>query len=229
MNEYQGRDNLAVMALARNYNNHLVSIVHSASGSGEHLVDFGAGQGTFALALAKMGHHVECVEPDSVLSGHVRSQGMKVYTSLDEIPASTVDVLYTLNVLEHIEDDESCLRAFHEKIKPQGTLVIYVPAFQLLYSSMDAKVGHFRRYTRKELQQKVERSGFQLKKCVYVDSLGFFASLAYRFIGSDSGEISPRSISIYDRYIFPLSRILDKVLSRLMGKNLLLVAVPLEK
>lgn len=226
MNEYEGRDNLAVMELAKNYNNHLVSIIHGASQAYDHLIDFGAGQGAFAQALTKLGRHVECVEPDPVLSGHIRGLGIKVYPSLDDIPASTADVLYTLNVLEHIEDDESCLRAFHKKIKPQGALVIYVPAFQLLYSSMDAKVGHFRRYTRKELQKKVERAGFQIKSCVYVDSLGFLASLAYRLIGSDSGEISPRSISIYDRHIFPLSRVLDKALSHLIGKNLLLIAVP---
>jgi hypothetical protein len=57
-----------------------------------------------------------------------------------------------------------------------------------------------------------------------VDSLGTMATLAYKVAGNRRGDISTRSVGAYDRYLFPASRVLDRVTGRLFGKNLALVA-----
>lgn len=116
------------------------------------------------------------------------------------------------------------LRALHSKLKPGGKLFIYVPAFQLLSSAMDKKVGHCRRYGRAELTDKVKEAGFRIIDSRYADSLGFLASLVYKWQGNDSGDINRGALKVYDRFVFPLSRAIDVFASSFVGKNLTLVA-----
>jgi hypothetical protein len=116
------------------------------------------------------------------------------------------------------------LRELHSKLKPGGKLFIYVPAFQLLSSAMDKKVGHCRRYGRAELTDKVNAAGFRIVDSRYADSLGFLASLVYKWQGNDSGDINRGALKVYDRFVFPLSRAIDVFASSFVGKNLTLVA-----
>jgi hypothetical protein len=57
----------------------------------------------------------------------------------------------------------------------------------------------------------------------YVYSLGFVASLAYRLLGR-IGELEPSAVAWYDRRVFPISRVLDRLTARWFGENLLLEA-----
>ena len=66
------------------------------------------------------------------------------------------------------------------KLKKNGILYLYLPAKMLLWSKMDES-GHYRRYEYKEIKIKCEKAGFKIKKIHYVDSIGFFASLAIKF------------------------------------------------
>jgi hypothetical protein len=110
------------------------------------------------------------------------------------------------------------------KLSPGGRLFIYVPAFQALFSSMDRKVGHFRRYRRTQLVQLIERAGLTVVRAKYVDSLGFLATLLYKLLGSNTGDLNRRSIVVFDRIVFPISRLFDLLLGRMLGKNLYVVA-----
>ena len=127
-------------------------------------------------------------------------------------------------MLEHIEDDSGALSVLHDRLKPGGRIIIYVPAFGVLFSSMDRLVGHHRRYRRRELSEKLRATGFAIESAYYVDSLGFFSALAYRLIGKETGVISPGAVKIYDRFLFPLSRLLDRLVLGSFGKNLVVVA-----
>jgi len=222
--QYSGTDNLETMSDARNYNGYLASLIFAQADRHMSIVDYGAGIGTFARTCAEHGLSIRCVEPDIEQSKIIKASGISVSPTLTEIPNESVDLLYTLNVLEHIEDDQAALLDIYTKLKPGGRLLIYVPAFQILYSSMDRKVGHYRRYTRAELIRKTTNTGFVVLRNRYIDSLGFAASLLYKMVGSDSGTIGRRSILIYDRLIFPVSRVLDRLFSGLLGKNVYLLA-----
>ena len=59
-----------------------------------------------------------------------------------------------------------------------------------------------------------------------MDSLGFFATLLFKVGDNGGGDINRRALRLYDRAIFPLSRIVDSVTRRWFGKNLLLIARP---
>jgi SAM-dependent methyltransferase len=221
---YTGVDNLEVMQEAVNYNRYLLDIVRRYAPAHGKVLDFGAGGGQFAAPLSKQGMDITALEPDQRLQQRLRTQGIRAVGSTDDVPDGSFDFIYTLNVLEHIDDDVGALRALHGKLVDKGKLLIYVPAFPILYTSMDAKVHHVRRYTRATLLASVRAAGFRIDRVEYVDSIGFFATLLFKLIGNKDGDVSPAALKLYDRTVFPLSRALDLLARRWFGKNLLLTS-----
>jgi glycosyltransferase involved in cell wall biosynthesis/phospholipid N-methyltransferase len=82
------------------------------------------------------------------------------------------DTVVCLNVLEHIEHDDAALHKLYDVLLPGGKLALYVPADQKLFGTMDEQVGHFRRYSREQLQQAVEAAGFIVEKVTYQNIFG---------------------------------------------------------
>lgn len=220
---YSGRDNLEAMRQASRYNAYLVNLVRSHA-VGASVLDHGAGAGTFAVPLSRSGMAVLCMEPDTELRASLQQAGLDVVARLEDVREGSIDYAYTLNVLEHIEDDAEALRQLFRCLRPGGRLLVYVPAFAVLYSQMDRHVGHFRRYRRRTLVESLRASGFDVSSARYVDSLGFFATLVYKLIGSRSGRIGAGSVSFYDSMVFPLSRVVDTLTFGSFGKNLAVVA-----
>lgn len=223
--DYGGRNNLEVMREAKKYNRFLLNLVMSEARNNELIVDFGAGNGTFSLPIASTGNRLVCIETDPTLSSQLSSHGLEVVSSLDLLEDSSVDYLYTLNVLEHIEDDVAIARLWMQKLRPGGRLFVYVPAFEVLYSSMDRKVGHLRRYTKPMLISTLSRAGFHVIESKYADSLGFFATLLYKAIDDQEGALNIRMLKAYDKWVFPVSRLLDVFASPFAGKNVYARAV----
>mgnify|MGYP002713093186 FL=1 len=224
MVEYTGTDNLDVMADARNYNDYLLGLVMSYSSEDDKMLDFGAGIGTFASEVAKLRPNVLCVEPDVKQAQRISDLGLAVVSNLGLVEESSMDLIYSFNVLEHIKNDSDVLKELYSKLKEGGRILVYVPAFPVLYSSMDKKVGHYRRYKKSGLSHLMIDNGFCIEKARYVDSAGFVAALAYKFIGSKEGDISRFGLLIYDRFIFPLSRIMDVLTGSVFGKNVYVIA-----
>ena len=203
---YAGAAELEAMEVARNYNDYLASAVLSRADPSRPVLDFGAGLGTHARALRGRDLDVRCVEVDVGLSRALKAEGFETATSVTEFGPEAFGCIYSLNVLEHIEDDAAALRELYSATQRGGRLVVYV-----------------RRYRKRSLTALVTHAGFRVERCRYVDSLGFAAALAYRFV-SRSGGLSPQTVKRYDRFVFPLSRRIDCVTNRWIGKNLLLEA-----
>ena len=225
LHQHSGGENLEVMQEAENYNNYLRQLVRRYSGDTTTALDFGAGIGTFSDSLDLPPQQVRCVEPDAAARELLTGKGFRAHESLTEIDGASVAYVFTLNVLEHIEDDVAILQELYRVLEPGGRILVYVPAFSILYTSMDAHVGHYRRYRMTGLVKLLEVAGFNVNKRAYADALGFFATLVYRL--TDSPEPKPLNrhmVRLYDRYLFPLSRLLSLPLSRVLGKNLYVVA-----
>ena len=207
-----------------------------------NLLEFGAGIGTIAtLFTTSKGLKPKCLEIDPNLKRILVDRGFKCYDNIQQID-ELFDGVYTSNVLEHIEDDVHTLQQIRLVMKTQSNLVVYVPAFQCLYSSWDASVGHRRRYDKKELLLKLNSAGFEVIKIYYVDALGFFASFAARILrhrastklndekAANYHVASPLVLFIYDRLFYRVSRIFDFIGFRyIFGKNILAVAKVREK
>ncbi len=220
---YSGHENLLVMQHAKNYNRFLDDAIREYGAKADTVVDFGAGVGALAVEARKWAKRLICVEPDPKQLNILASAGFESIADMAELPDSSVDYIYCINVLEHIEPDREIMASMFRKLRPGGLLFIYVPAFQFLYSSMDQRVGHVRRYSRHDLNTKVSEAGFSIQRSVYVDFLGVFSTLAYKCFGDKQGTINLNALKVYDKIIFPLSRFLDIFFGMIAGKNLFLV------
>jgi SAM-dependent methyltransferase len=85
---------------------------------------------------------------------------------------ATFDQLVCLDVIEHIENDKEALEAMYGLLKPNGKILLSVPAVSKLYGPKDIKVGHYRRYDRDVLISLFETTGFQVKTVRYWNFLG---------------------------------------------------------
>tara|TARA_B100001564_G_scaffold344951_1_gene343027 strand:+ start:56 stop:769 length:714 start_codon:yes stop_codon:yes gene_type:complete len=226
---YSGKEELENSSkFLKNYNSEVVKIFFNHFKSkGNKILDFGAGIGTLSTLYEKMsGIKPICIEIDLENRKYLKSRGFVVFKSIFN-SKNNFDAIFSSNVLEHIEDDQKTLNDIYKKLNKDGLLFLFLPAFEMLYSDMDKKVGHFRRYSIHEIKKKLKKAKFQIVYCCYLDSLGFFASFVMKIIGYDEkkGIGSPKSLKFYDKYIIPISFFLDRIgLKFFFGKNLILLA-----
>jgi SAM-dependent methyltransferase len=220
---YSGTDNLEIMEEASNYNAFLLNLVTAHTRLDDEILDFGAGTGVLARPLAAAGYRISCIEPAEQLRSRLQASGLVTYPVGQELASESFDLIYTFNVLEHIQDHGGTLVMLRRLLKPGGQLVVYVPAFPILYSSIDRKIGHLRRYRHAELGALLQEAGMRIGYLGYQDSLGFAAALIFKLVGNDNGNISRRALLACDRYVFGVSRFIDRWASRFFGKNLLAV------
>jgi len=208
-----------------NYNTFIVSkFIKHASGR-KHVLDFGAGVGTLSKIYTNLDPKAKlfCVELDRKQLALISDRGFESAESLND--DSSFEYIFTSNVLEHIEDDSLALKTLFKNLTPDGKLGIFVPANQLVYSHIDKKLEHFRRYSKSDLVNKVMKAGFKIDDCHYVDSIGLFAWLFAKVFKLEFSQKGSSLLKIYDKYIWPLSRLLDNLVFKyLFGKNLLLLA-----
>ena len=215
---YSGVDVLEALEGAHNYNDYLTRLIRESAESTD-LIDFGAGIGTFSKRLRTVGYNVTCVEPDPLQRRRLEEQGFDTLENITGVADNSVSFVFSLNVFEHIQDDSAALREIRQKLKPGGTLLIYVPAFACLWTSLDEKLCHYRRYTKKTLRRLVEQEGFVVEDARYADSLGFIATLVFRLLNKNVSALTATSISFYDQWLFAPSRVLDRLFGRWFGKN----------
>lgn len=222
--QYTGDDYLAALENAKNYNAYIASeIAKFLRNEDEKIIDFGAGTGMLArIVQAKTGKCIQCLEPaDNLQSFHPNG----TLKSLQEVDNGAVDFIYSSNVLEHIQDDKAIIADMERVLRHGGRLVLYLPAFSYLFSAMDRKVGHYRRYNKRMIKALFDGGSWTIKKLRYVDCLGFPGTLWFKAFGPRGGEFRRTPLLFYDRAVFPLSRALDIATGGILfGKNILACA-----
>ena len=220
---YSGKEVLDEQKVLTKYNRFILKQFARYIQDNDNVLDFGAGIGTFARLVKREGVNLHCIEKDGQQMEYLKENGFSCSAELPE-KRDFYDVVYSINVLEHIEDDRAVLDEIRGILKPGGILVLWVPAFQILYSSFDRRVGHLRRYSRKGLKKKVAESGYDIKRLKYSDSLGWFVTLLFKLIGSRKGRINRKVLLFYSNFLLPISILMDRVLSPFIGKNLIVIA-----
>ena len=134
-----------------------------------------------------------------------------------------VDTVVMVNVLEHIQNDREVLFQLCRILRPGGHLLIFVPALRGLMSKLDLLFGHFRRYHRAELLEKITQAGGEVQLCRYFDFLGVFPwFLLNKLMGATT--FNPKLVHINDKFVVPISAAVERVISPPFGKNIILVA-----
>ncbi|MFH0791561.1 MAG: class I SAM-dependent methyltransferase [Candidatus Omnitrophota bacterium] len=141
--------------------------------------------------------------------------------AITQFKGERVDTISCVNVLEHIKDDLGALRHMQEMLKPQGRLVVLVPALPCLYGSLDACHGHQRRYTQKALKAKMRSAGFYIEAWRYVNFFGVFTwFLAGRVL--KQRKFSKKTCYQLDK-IVPLLRWIERGFRLPWGQSLMMV------
>jgi SAM-dependent methyltransferase len=199
---------------------------------GGKVLETGAGIGQMTELLRRYHpiSHLLCVEPNPEFCAEHRRKFPEIDflsgTIKDVPPESAWNAIVSVNVLEHIRDDVGELRRYFELLKVrQGRLCLIVPARPEIYAPIDRRFGHFRRYTRQELQQKLTDADFRIEKLVYFNSLGYFAWWAsFRLL--KQRRFNPMQVRLFDSMVFPVINWCETRLFRPpIGQSLIAVAV----
>jgi SAM-dependent methyltransferase len=132
------------------------------------------------------------------------------------------DTAFSLNVFEHIEDDQLALEHTCQLLQPGGTFILIVPAHQWLYGPMDSSIGHFRRYTKKMARKKLEQAGFQIETQKYINMLGALGWWANGRLFRR--RVPPRGQLRLLNGIVPLCRGIERLCPAPFGVSLLSIA-----
>ena len=127
-----------------------------------------------------------------------------------------------MDVLEHIKTDKKEIKKAINLLNPGGYLIIFVPAFQILYSNFDRDIGHIRRYRKLFFFNLAKKYKIKLVELKYFDSIGFIFAIINRLVGTNNQNNVGLGIKIWNNFIF-LSKFFDFILKNMFGKSLLCV------
>jgi len=96
--------------------------------------------------------------------------------------ASTFDVVLLLDVLEHVPDEAALLAEIRRVLRPGGTALISVPAYQWLWSGHDDVLHHLRRYTAARLERLLGPGGFRVSRLTYTNVALLFPAIVVRAV-----------------------------------------------
>ena len=197
------------------------------------VVELGAGSGAISAHLVEKSASLTLVEPSPHHADILRqrftdtSKVTILCGTLEEhaahFPETSVDAVVMVNVLEHIEDDKAALLEIHRSLKPGAYLLIMVPALPFLFSKMDARLGHHRRYLCGQLQENLKDTGFKIISARYMDMIGI---IPWWLINTVAGktDFNPFLVRLYDAVFVPVSRCLEGLIKPPLGKNIVIVA-----
>jgi SAM-dependent methyltransferase len=221
----------AALSEARNYRNALIRefspYLHG------HVIEIGAGIGQITAHLRELKTitRLLSVEPSASFASAFRrnypNQSLVEGTIEDAKREEPWDAILSINVLEHIREDERELSLYHSFLRNQrGALCLFVPARPEIYAPIDKDFGHHRRYTKVDLREKLEKAGFKIHRLNYFNSVGYFAWWLNFCIMKKRG-FDVGSVRLFDRIIFPVVNGLESRVCRPpFGQSLLAVAIP---
>ena len=198
---------------------------------GDNPLEFGSGIGDYAKEWLQLGcsrltvsenspTRIMVLQDQFLNSPNIDVRQLDIENFADT--GSGYSSIVSLNVIEHLENDDGAMRGAHNALMPGGCFVAFTPAFPLLMSKFDKAVGHHRRYTKKTARALLNNNGFEIVKIEYVNSLGWFAWL----IGMRILKITPRDslmLKIWDKVVIPVVSKIESWITPPFGQSILIV------
>jgi SAM-dependent methyltransferase len=200
---------------------------------GDEVLEVGAGHGTITERIAGPGRRVVATDLSERCVDVLRERfaaASNVEVRLGPIeaaaPGGPYDSAVLINVLEHIPDDQQALTQLSDLLKPGGRLVLWVPAFDFLYSEFDRKIGHYRRYRIPQLRPKLAGAGFEVNDIRYVNTVGAIGWLMIaRLLRRD--PVAGGAAKLFDKFFVPVLRVVERHFRPPFGQSVFVAAVRL--
>ncbi|MCK5001898.1 MAG: class I SAM-dependent methyltransferase [Gammaproteobacteria bacterium] len=156
----------------------IIWALHKYSPELKSFLEIGCGTGFVISAISKQFPEANLSGSEYLEEGLIYAQQRLPSTKFTQMDArnipceSELDAIGAFDVLEHIEEDEVVLQQIYKALKPGGAIFITVPQHRWLWSAVDEYACHVRRYSSKELHQKVCGAGFEiLRSTSFVSTL----------------------------------------------------------
>jgi len=198
-------------------------------------LDIGCGTGSNLRALVSAGLYPIGLDQSIYALTLVRKKGEYPVLAgdLNHLPFKTksVGLIIALDIFEHLEDDANAFRESYRVLNNGGILILTVPAFKSLRGIQDVATGHKRRYSRKEITEKLREVGFDILKSSYFNFFLFFPILITRrmihLLGikiESENEVNFPLINFFFMAIFSLELYVLKYFSFPFGVSILCIA-----
>lgn len=159
----------------------------------------------------------------------IRGDGEKI-----PIADSSVDVVTAFDALEHL-GDYGAIRGAYRILKLGGVFIVTVPAYAFLWTSRDIRLGHIRRYTVNDLEAKLKRIGFEIRKITYINifllPFLFLKSISEKYFRFIAGDKEQGSVVVVNSFLnqlliglLAIERIIWKGISFPCGTSILCIA-----
>jgi len=200
---------------------------------GTRLVEIGLGHGNFLPFMDGLEDYLGVDIDESVVAATSVAHADVDFLVCDisdvsfpeRVGIERFDTALCVNVLEHVEDDKAAVQNLLSVTKPGGHLLLFVPAFEFLYTSLDQLAGHLRRYKLGSLSAALPDSGVEVKRLEYfnpVGGVGWFVQKLVKHQDLDSAAVGAQ-IRIFDRYVLPVSRMFNPLTRRVFGQSIVCV------
>lgn len=204
----------------------------AAGALGQRVLEVGCGLGNFTEHLRGR-EHVTGLDTDAACiarhrarfadASHIDSVELDALSPrLLDLASHGFDSIACLNVLEHIEHDRLLLSRFARILPSRGRVVLIVPAFEALYGPIDERLGHYRRYTRASLREAANSAGLGVHTLRFMNVVGFFGWWMNARILRRT-EQSEDQIAVFDRYLVPAQKTLERWVTPPFGQSLFAV------
>ncbi|TSC67989.1 MAG: type 11 methyltransferase [Parcubacteria group bacterium Gr01-1014_72] len=155
----------------------LKSFNKDGSTTGKRVLSVGCGVGGEIVFLKKYGEVFGIDSNKTAIDFCVTAGLSKEVRCADaeHLPFSdnSFDTLFVLDVMEHVNNDDAAMKEIYRVLKIGGTLVLTVPAFQVLWTRSDERSHHHRRYTKRQVVSMVRKNNFIILKASYFNTLLF--------------------------------------------------------
>lgn len=122
------------------------------------------------------------------------------------------DLIVAFDVIEHIEDDISAISNINKMLSNGGSFIMTVPQHMFLWSQLDEIVKHKRRYSRKDMVNKLELCGFDVSYATSFVFVLFPLMLISRLVDKGGNKSQSEEKDLEKRVTFPstLNWVFDK-------------------
>lgn len=149
----------------------IIEVIKKFPPKNNTLFDIGGGNGYVSESLTKEGINTYLVEPGETGIKNAKNRGLKnlICSTIEDagFKKESLPSVGLFDVLEHIDKDTKFLHSIRDYLIKGGRLYATVPAYNLLWSKDDVYAGHYRRYRRKELENKLKEIGFTINYSTY--------------------------------------------------------------
>lgn len=146
------------------------------------ILDVGCGTGGTMLALQQYGK-VWGIDISKLCIDYCKKNGLKnvQIAGATKLPfkENTFDIVLMLDVIEHVKNDNKAMAEAKRVLKPNGLLLITIPALPLVWSVYDTEQGHHKRYLANDLRVLAQNNQLHIHKITYFN---FILSIPIAFI-----------------------------------------------